>query len=359
MTGKLLVYGANGYTGTLIAELLRESAIPAADIILAGRNAQAVAALAERHGFDHRAFSLDTPSNIDAGLEGVAAVLHCAGPFSRTAAPMADACLRTHTHYMDVTGEVEVFEALAGRSDEARSAGIMLMPGVGFDVVPSDCMAVHTANRIVAPTHLRIAILGIGQSLSHGTATTMVENVHKGSLVRRDGRLTKIMPGSLTRKFDFGRGPKTTMAVPWGDLATAYVSTRIPNIETYFVVSNSMLWGARAVGRLPWLTRSAPVQRLLKARLDSRPAGPTPEERERSGAIFVVEVENAAGQRATSRLETMNGYTLTALTGIDIARRVLAGEAPIGFQTPATAYGPDLILAVPGVKREDFPVRAT
>lgn len=349
--GKLLVYGANGYTGTLIAELARSSDLTP---VLAGRNAQTIAALAERLGFEHRVFGLDGPSTVDACLEGIAVVLHCAGPFSRTAAPMVDACLRMGVHYLDVTGEVAVFEALMGRASEARAAKVMLLPGVGFDVVPSDCLAVHTARRIAQPTRLRIAILGLGASMSHGTATTMVEGLSNGSWVRRGGKLTRIAPGSLTRKFDFGRGPRITMAVPWGDLATAYHSTGIPDIETYFSINRGMLWGARTMGRLPWLLGSAPVQRFMKARVDARPAGPTADERDKGKSIFVVEVENAAGQRAVSRLETGNGYSLTAMAALHIAKRVLEGDAPIGFQTPATAYGPDLILEIPGTKREDI-----
>jgi len=350
--GKPLVYGANGYTGTLIAELARAHGLKP---VLAGRNAATVGALAERLGFEHRVFGLDVPSTLDACLEGVSVVLHCAGPFSRTSQPMADACIRMHVHYLDVTGEVAVFEALAARSAEAREANVMLLPGVGFDVVPSDCLAVHTARRIPQPTHLRIGILGLGASMSHGTATTMVEGLSNGSWVRRGGRLVKIAPGSVTRKFDFGRGPRITMAVPWGDLATAFYSTGIPNIETFFSVNRGMLWGARTMGRLPWLLGSGPVRRLMQRRIDARPAGPTAAEREKGRSIFVVEVENAAGQRAVSRLETGNGYSLTALTALDIARRVLAGQAPVGFQTPATAYGPDLILEIPGTRREDIP----
>jgi len=348
---KLLVYGANGYTGTLIAELARTQGLTP---VLAGRNAENIAALAERLGFEHRVFGLDVPSTIDACLEGVAVVLHCAGPFSRTAAPMVDACIRMGVHYLDVTGEFAVFEALRQRSSEAREAKVMLLPGVGFDVVPSDCLAVHTARRITQPTRLRIAILGLGASMSHGTATTMVEGLSNGSWIRKGGSLVKIAPGSLTRKFDFGRGPSITMAVPWGDLATAYHSTGIPDIETYFSIKRSMLWGARTMGRLPWLLGSGPVQRLMKRRVDARPAGPTADQRDKGRSIFVVEVENAAGLRATSRLETGNGYSLTALAALHIAKRVLAGNAPVGFQTPATAYGPDLILEIPGTRREDL-----
>lgn len=348
---KLLVYGANGYTGTLVLEVAQRLGLAP---VIAGRSAGPIQELAARFGFEHRVFGLDVSSTIDACLEDVTVVLHCAGPFSRTARPMVDACLRTQTHYLDVTGEIEVFEQLAQRDEEARLAGVMLMPGVGFDVVPSDCLAVHAARRVQNPTVLRLGILGLGASMSHGTATTMVENLHKGAWVRRGGRLTKIRPGSLVRNFDFGRGPRKAMAVPWGDLATAWRSTRIETIETYFAANNAMVWGSRAIGLVPWLVGSGPVQGLIKRRLDARPAGPTAEQRAAGRSIFIAEVENAAGQKAISRLETPNGYTLTADAAVAIAQRVLAGQLTTGYQTPAMAYGPDLVLTLPGTERTDL-----
>ncbi len=354
MSAKLLIYGANGYTGRLVVDVARARGMLPADLIVAGRNGQVIQALGDETGIEHRVFGLDSPSTVDACLEGVAVVLHCAGPFARTATPMAEACIRMGVHYLDVTGEVGVFEQLAARTDEARRAGVMLMPGVGFDVVPSDCLAVHVAARVPNPTTLRIAILGLGASMSHGTAMTMVENLHRGGLVRRNGKLVKVRPGSVTRKFDFGRGPKLAMAVPWGDLSTAWHSTRIGTIETYFAASNRMVWGARVGGFVPWLIGSGPVQSLMKKRVDARPAGPTDEQRKASRSILVAEVENAAGQRAVSRLTTPNGYALTADAGVEIARRVLRGEHRAGFQTPAMVYGADFVLSIPGTEREDL-----
>jgi short subunit dehydrogenase-like uncharacterized protein len=310
--------------------------------------------MGEELGLEHRVFALDVPSTIDACLDGVGVVLHCAGPFSRTAVPMAEACLRNKAHYLDVTGEVEVFERLAKRSDEAKQANIMLMPGVGFDVVPSDCLAAHVAARCADATTLRIAIMGVGAAMSHGTATTMVENLHRGSLVRREGALVKVHPGSLTRTFDFGRGPKLAMALPWGDLTTAWHSTGIGTIETYFAMGRRTVWGARVAGLVPWLVGSKPVQGYLKRRVDARPAGPTAEQRARASSILVAEVENAAGQRVASRLVTPNGYSLTADAGVEIARRVLGGEWRSGFQTPSMVYGADFILTLPGTSRVDI-----
>src|SRR5262249_28979314 len=141
------------------------------------------------------------------GIRGVTVVLHCAGPFSRTARPMVDACLQTGSHYLDVTGEEEVFEALAARSGEARAAGVMLLPGSGFDVVPSDCLAAHLKRRLPSATHLALGFLG-GAGMSRGTLTTIVENLSAGGLVRRDGMLTHVPAAWKTRVIDFGTGPR-------------------------------------------------------------------------------------------------------------------------------------------------------
>ena len=351
---RLIIYGANGYTGEITARLAKEQGMTP---VLAGRSEAPVAALARDLGLEHRAFGLDDPATLDAGLEGAKVVLHCAGPFSRTAAPMVDACLRKGAHYLDITGEVGVFEAVAARDAEARQRGVMLMPGAGFDVVPSDCLAAHLARRLPDATHLVLAFAGLGGGVSHGTALTMVENIHRGGLVRRDGALFPVPPGSLHRQIDYGRGPRLSMAIPWGDVSTAYRSTGIPDIEVYTPASWPLLVAARLGGFFPGLLGSRPVQRFLSRRVEARPKGPTPEERAAGRSVLWGEVLNAAGQRASARLTTPNGYTLTAVASLEIARRALSGDAPIGYQTPSLAYGPDLILSFEGTSREDLDAR--
>ena len=350
MPASILVYGANGYTGQLVA---REARARGVEVILAGRNGPEVQALADELGFEARVFGLDVPSTIDACLEGVTVVAHCAGPFSRTATPMIDACMRTRVHYLDVTGEIEVFEAARARDEEARTAGITLLPGGGFDVVPSDCLAMHAASRIAHPTSLRLGILLAGET-SRGTATTMAENLPRGSAIRKDGKLVKIPAGTRTRRIDFGRGPRLAMIIPWGDLATAWHSTKIPNIEVYFAVTRGVHVGARVVGLVPWLFGNAPVQKLIKRAIDRRPAGPDASARAAGFSILTAEVENAAGARAVSRLETPQGYTLTAQAMVALATRMARGEAPIGYQTPGTAFGADFVLTLPGTRRTDL-----
>lgn len=350
MAGDFLLYGSNGYTGRLIARRAVEAGMRP---VLAGRNAAEVGAQAAELGLEHRAFALDDTAALEAALSAVPVVVHAAGPFSRTAAPMAEACIRTRTHYLDITGEIAVFEALAARGAKAAGAGVMLLPGAGFDVVPSDCLAAHLKRRLPSATRLRLAFQAVGGGVSRGTATTMVENAGRGGAVRRGGRITPVPAAYRTREVDFGRGPVSVTTIPWGDVSTAYHTTGIPDIEVYTRIPASQRRVLVATRRLGWLLGSGPVQGFLKKRVGKNPPGPSDERRERGASLLWGEVEDDAGVRAVSRMRTPEGYTLTAMTAVGIARKVLDGQAPAGFQTPAKAYGADLILEFDGVTRED------
>lgn len=350
MSANFLLYGANGYTGKLIARLSKERGLRP---ILAGRDREAIEGLARELNFESRIFALDDSIAMDVALSEVATVLHCAGPFSRTSKPMADGCIRKGTHYMDITGEAAVIETLAARDREARAAGVMLLPCVGFDVVPSDCLAAHLKRRLPSATKLTLAIQGLGR-ISRGTATTMVENINRGGLVRREGQLTSVPAAWKTREIDFGKGLVTAVTIPWGDVASAYYSTGIKNIEVYAAIParlRRLMKLSRAFG---WLLGSGPVQRFLKKRIKDQPPGPNEAERERGRSFVWGEVEDDAGGRAVSRLSGPEGYQLTALTALAIVGHVLAGNFSTGFQTPSKAYGADLVLEIEGVVREDL-----
>lgn len=350
MNAELLIYGANGYTGALIA---RTAVAQGLRPRLAGRNQQAVAALAAELNLDHCAFALEDRAALHDALHSATLVIHCAGPFAHTSRLMADACLHTHTHYFDITGEAAVFEALAARDSEARATGVMLLPGVGFDVVPSDCLAAHLKARLPTACYLTLAFQALGR-MSRGTATTAVENIHRGGLVRRDGVLTPVPAAHKTRAIDFGRGPRVAVAIPWGDVATAFYSTGIPNIEVYMALPTSARRLMLAGRAFSWLFKTYPVQRILTWLVGNQPPGPSDAERAQGFSLLWGEVRDAAGTTRTTRMRTPEAYTLTALTAVAAARKVLAGQAPPGFQTPARAYGADFIMEIPGVSREDL-----
>jgi short subunit dehydrogenase-like uncharacterized protein len=357
MPSDFLLYGANGYTGALIA---RRAAARGLRPVLAGRNRDKVAPLAAELGLEHRIFPLTDPAAVRAALSGVRVVIHCAGPYVHTSRPVVDACLRTGTHYLDITGEWAVFEALAARDAEAKAAGVMLLPGAGCDVVPTDCLAAHLRARLPSAARLTLGLAdpkwtdGAGksrsQTISRGSATTMVDSILKGGLIRRDGVLTPVPGVSRSRRIDFGWGPIRAVSMPMGEVAALFHSTGIPNIEAYIALPGPAI----PLFRLGWLLSVAPVKGLLKRLTRMLPPGPTPEERAQGALIIWEEVEDGRGQRAASRLQVPNGYALTAMAAQEIVEQVLAGAAPAGFQTPSSAYGADFILRFEGVLREDL-----
>lgn len=346
-----MIYGATGYTGRLVAA---EATRRGLDVVLAGRNPEKLKAVATPLGLESQAIALEDTHRLHAALDDIAAVLHIAGPFSQTSRPMVEACLATRTHYLDVTGEIDVFESISRRDAEARAAGVLLLPGVGFDVVPSDCLVAHVAARVEEPTMLRLAIAGSDGGVSRGTAKSAIEALGAGLRIRRDGIIRRLPPGSLERHFDFGAGPARALAVPWGDVATAFHSTRIPNIEVYFVVSGRVPLLMKASRLVMPLLRNAAVQRFLKRRVEALPEGPDEKTRTTTRALLLAEVEGPGGQSARTLLETPSGYALTPPAAVESARRAAAGEAPSGFHTPATAFGADFVLELAGCRRADL-----
>lgn len=343
----LLIYGANGYTGALIAERAAATRVPA---IIAARRADAVVALGARLGLTTRVFGLENPAGIDAALEGVKVLLNCAGPFSRTAAPLVEACLRARVHYLDITGELEVLESLAGRDAEARAAGITVLPATGFDVVPSDSLAAEAKHRLPSATHLALAFKA-STRMSRGTAMTTVENLDRGGAVRRDGVLARVPSGWKTRTVDFGDGrPRHAITIPWGDVSTAFHTTGIPNIEVYVAVPRALRVGMRLARWTGPLLGSGPVQRLLKARVQAAAPGPSAEARARGVSRLWAEARDGTGGVVTLLLETPEAYELTSWTALALAERALRGELPVGFQTPARAAGRTFVLQFPGVR---------
>lgn len=350
MTDDVLIYGSYGYTGGLIAKQAAASAD--LDPVVAGRNAEKVRGQASDLGLEGAVFSLDGSDDVEAELAGFDVVLNCAGPFTRTAEPMVDACMATGTHYLDITGEWQVFDALANRSEEAEDTGIMLLPGVGFDVVPSDCLVAHLHDRLPDATQITLALGGMG-GLSRGTAMTMAENFGAKDVIRENGDLKRVPQAYDRREFEFSHGMRSAMTIPWGDVVTAYHSTGVENVRVYSETHPDTITRMRQLRRLGPLFQTRPVQRLLKWLVDRRIEGPDDESlREDAGEIY-GEASNDDDETVVSRLETPNGYALTRDTALLCTRRVLDGDAPIGYQTPSTAYGKDLVLEVDGVERID------
>ncbi len=339
-----LIYGANGYTGALVA---REAARRGLKPILAGRSQNKVEPLAKELNLTCRTFSLEDKKSLEYTLKEVDFVIHCAGPFSLTAQKMVEACLRLGKHYLDITGEISVFEAMARRDEAAKKAGIMIMPGVGFDVVPSDCLAVYLKNKLPSATNLMLAFYGLG-GISHGTRATMTMNAGSGGAVRKNGEIVKVRAAYKIRAVDFGAFTKDAVTIPWGDVSTAFYSTGIQNIEVYTVVPEAHLKMLKLSRHLGWFLKTKPVQSYLQKQIPE--GGPTEAERAAGKTYLWGEASDAQGNRVAARLICPEGYTTTVLTALQIAEKILNGNFRAGFQTPAKCYGADLILEIEGTK---------
>lgn len=350
MSDAVLVYGATGYTAGLVIERMVGAGLRP---ILSARNPQALRELAERRGLAHRPASLDDRESLRKALVGVDVLLNLAGPFVATARPAAQTCIEAGVHYLDVAGEVDAFHELSVLHESARQAGVMLMPGVGFDVVPSDCLCAHVASRLGAVRTMRVAISGL-ELASPGSLRTLVNELGRQTRVVREGVLREVEPGSLGRSFDFGAGARFAVGVSWGDLVTAPITTGAREVETYFEQTPAVAVVLQASRQLSWMYRLPWVRAALARLAPTMSSGPTAEQMASRRATIVVEAEDETGRRGVSRLVTPEAYSLTADTSNNITSRVMSGDYEPGFQTPGRLFGPDFILRFAGVTRVDL-----
>ena len=348
--GRILIYGGTGYTGRLIAEHARNlQRTP----VIAGRTAHRVQAVAAELSLSGRVITLDEHQAIDDALGDIDVLINAASPFARTAPPLIEACLRTRTHYLDITGELPIFQSAARYDDAARERGIMIMPGVGLGIVASDCLALHVAGRIPNAKYLRMAVLR-PESFSRGSIRSALGLSNSQVTIRRNGRLISVPVGRLQRVFDYGEGGRESVAVNWADVFTAYYSTGIRNIEAYFEanLASRALYelGAGVADAL----RLPAVERWLDAVVRALPDGPSAQRRQMESCVIVAEVEDSWRQRRCARLKTPDGYSFTAEAATEIATRAAGGDFRPGFQTPARVYGADLVLEFKGTWREEL-----
>jgi short subunit dehydrogenase-like uncharacterized protein len=343
-----LIYGATGYTGALIA---REAARRGLSPVIAGRNALAIESLGKELGLATRVIVLDDPAAVANNLGGIDLVLNCAGPFSATAEPLFQACLERRVHYLDITGEIAVFERAHALNDAAKNAGISVCCGVGFDVVPTDCIAAMLKASSPNATHLALGIDG-AQTLSPGTAKTILEGLAAGGKIRRGGKIVSVPFGYDVRRIGAGAVRGTAMAVPWGDVSTAYYTTGIQNITVYATVPRAtaaLVWLLRLVG---FVLASRSLRRVLARRIEATVRGPSDEERATGRIRVWGEARDGAGHSQRIALSTAEPYAFTVEAALGAVRRVLEGSVPAGFTTPARLMGSSFVLDLPGTKLE-------
>jgi len=347
MQNQFLLYGANGYSGQLIAKL---SAKYNLQPILAGRSEAKIKPLADELKLPYRIIDLDNTEQLQKALAEVKLVIHAAGPFIYTANQMIEACLKTGVHYIDINGDISVFEMLKNYDVAAKEKNIMVMPGAGFDVVPTDSIALKLKNKMPDATHLRLAFVSIGGGLSHGTATTLTGKLGEGGAVRENGKIVRKPLGQKGMWVNFGTKKMFVVTIPWGDISTAYVTTGIPNVEGYTGMPLSVYRVLKFQWAFNWLLRTDLVRNIIRKKINARPAGPSDEARQKGSTMIWGEVSNASGEKMNTCISCPDGYTLTALSSLIIAKKILEGNYKPGFQTPAGCYGENLIMEVPGTK---------
>ena len=347
MQSQFLLYGANGYTGKLIAKIASTYSLQP---ILAGRTEANIKPLADELQLPYRIIDLDNKVQLKNALSEVKLVLHAAGPYVYTAKQMIEACLQTSVHYIDINGDISVFEMLKKYDAAAKEKNIMVMPGVGFDVVPTDCIALQLKNKMPDATHLKLAFASVGGGLSHGTAITMAGKIGEGGVVRENEKIVRKPLGQKGMWVNFGQKKLFVMTIPWGDISTAYTTTGIPNIETYTGMAPKVYRILKFQWAFNWLLRTEFVRNIIRKKIKAKPAGPSDEQRKNSSSFVWGEACNATGEKITTGISCLDGYTLTAHSSLLISKKILEGNFKTGFQTPAGCYGEDLIMEVPGTK---------
>lgn len=344
---QIIIYGSYGYTGELIVD---ESLSKKTTILLAGRNEKRLKIQSDKTGYPYKAIDLNNHEALVELLNEGDVLINAAGPFINTAPQMVEACIEAKTHYLDINGDIKVFELIKTYDEKAKLAGIMLMSGTGFDVVPTDCVALKLKNKMPDAISLKIAFANIEGGVSHGTASTVASRLGEKAVRRVERKLVPISLGKNGMWVDFGEKKLFTMSIPWGDISTAYVSTGIPNIESYMSVKPTVYKALKFQGLVNWLLRTQWVRKFIQNKIDSKPAGPNFEEREKSYSLVWAEVKNQKGETLSTRIKTPEAYNLTATASLLIAEKVLNGNYQSGFQTPAKAYGENLVFEIEGVR---------
>jgi short subunit dehydrogenase-like uncharacterized protein len=347
-----MIYGANGYTGELIA---REAKSQGKTPILGGRSAAKIIALARQLKLPSTAFRLETPSEIVAALRGVRLVLNCAGPFSKTADPLMRACIAAKAHYLDITGEIDVLEGAHRFDADAKAAGVVLCPGAGFDVVPTDCIALMLKKALPEATELALGFEMSGRRISPGTAKTLVEGLGKNGKIRRAGRIVDCPLGRGLRRIDFGRGAKLAMPIPWGDVASAFYTTGILDIAVFTPISPLSLAIARLTNAFGPVLRSPRLQTWLVRKIEKNIRGPDDSTRNANPSWVWGEAKDARGRSQAIRIVTLNGYSLTVFSSLGLAKHLMSTACPAGCWTPAGLVGENFILSLPGTSKLDLP----
>jgi short subunit dehydrogenase-like uncharacterized protein len=271
--------------------------------------------------------ALDDPAALTAALAGVHLVLNAAGPFLHTAAPLAEACLRAGVHYLDIGNELQVFRTLYGLDQTARQAGITIMPGAGFGVVATNCLARYVSDAVGGAAILEVATRAATAQQGPGVAATRQENMPYGGWIRQAGHLEPCPLGSGTITITLPDGPCLIMPLPTGDLEAAFQATGAADITAY--------------GAVPG--HPAPSSKASEPSADKRPV---------YRSFGWARATGPDGATTEAWLQTGESYAFTAAASIRAVEETLA-RSQSGALSPAAAFGADFVLTIPGTSRTD------
>ena len=344
-----MIYGANGYSGKLIA---REAVRRGYEPILAGRSAAAVSRLAAELDLPHRVFQAVDTSEAREHLADLSLILNCAGPFTETAPSLVDASIEAACHYMDLTGELDVYAYCHKRHEAARRRGVVLCPGVAFDVVPTEAIAAKLKEALPDANSL---VLGLDsdRTLSPGSAITLLKGIGDPNLtvyMRREAAHLVKANRPLIRRFAFasGQSAKPAMSVTWADLNAAFYSTQIPNITVFIAANLSNRVTFALAHHLRFLYRNQSVQNMMRRVIKRFVKGPSREVRESGSTQLFGIVTNADGEERRLDLTVAQGYKFTYLAALAIVEHSLAQEADGGYYTPSMLVGAELTTELEG-----------
>jgi len=359
---KWMIYGASGFTGKLIIE---QALARGHQPILAGRNEEAILALAEQYDLAYRVFSCRSVHQLSQQLDDVGVVLNCAGPFAETAELMRNACLKNGVHYLDITGEYKVLADSYACHEQARKQGVVIISGVGFDVVPTDVLAVKLKALLPSASHLQLAFtsrlkpdIADDEKLSpqekvattsHGTRKTMLQLLPEQGRHRQHGKLETIALAGLTKTFSFADKPRFCMSIPWGDIVTAFYSTDIPNITVFTQTTVSQARWLKRLSFLSPLLASPFMQKYLRRRVDKTPAGPSAKQRAQSQMCLYGQVSDGEHELALEAY-CPEGYDFTASASLFFVEELLAHKIMPGAYTPTQAVDADTLIDMLGIE---------
>jgi len=348
MKRKVLLYGANGFSGKLI---LKEAQKQGVELVIAGRNKKEIKKASDEFNFPYRIASLDNDLEINDMLKDIDCLFNAAGPFSQTTKPLIKACIAMGIHYVDLSGEIDDYIAVHSHNKTAIENNVMLLPGVGFDIVPTDCLGLYTSKKIKDPSELNFYIKGF-DDISSGTATTAIEAIGKGIRFRKDGKIVRAKK-TETVKINYNEKNEAYLLSTWGDIFTSYLTTKIKNIKVYF---KSSLFNKSYILLLHYL-ESIYKYNFMKKPLffwASMQKGPSQEKMDTGTIEIIAEAKNSLGESAATHLVLPEGYIFTALSSVMIIKKIQDGIIKPGFHTPAQLFGEDFILEVEGTSRSDL-----